>query len=167
MKKPVIIAIVIAIVLVVILGVAIFINSNREDSKEKIIEVHTAEDFKSAMEEKQHIVMDSTKQFENYENIKQLYIATNADYSYKIEFYELSDDEYATKFYNTNKYNFQKSKTESDTETSTDLENGLKYTLLSDSKYKVVARKSNTIVYLDVDVSYKDTIDNILNGIGF
>ena len=163
MKKSVIIAIVIAVILIVALvGVVIFINNNAK--KQSTV---TADEFKSFMEEKGYIVMDSTSQFADYENIVKVNIAANEDYSCKIEFYELSDDDYAKSFYNSNKYVFQTAKTDSDEETNVDLENSSKYIVSSDSRYKVVSRINNTIIYLNVDSSNKETVENILNELGY
>ena len=107
MKKPVIIAIIIAVILIAILGVVVFTNNNKEESKKIGEQQITADEFKSSLEDKGYVVMDSTSQMEQYENIKQVYIATDKDYSYRIEFYELTDNEYATSFYNNNAMHFR------------------------------------------------------------
>lgn len=162
MKKPVIIAIVIAVILVLILGIIIFTNALNNNKQ-----AMTATDFKNSMENKGYILMDVTSQFANNENIKQAYIATNNDYSYRVEFYETANDDYAKTFYSNNKANFESSKTETDNETNTDLEQSSKYTLSSEDKYKVVSRKNNTVIYINANSSYKDTTNDILNELGY
>ena len=164
MKKPVIIAIVIAIVLIIIVGAVIAINLIKRNSNETNIQVTNADTFRTFMQQRGYLVLDSTNQMEGYENIVKLYIAISQDYEYTIEFYELADDDYATKFYNTNKYKFQSEKTDSDRETVVSLENGLRYTLLSESQYRVVSRNSNTMVYVDTNsIDNKENIENVLN----
>lgn len=167
MKKPVIIAIVIAVILVLILGIIIFTNVVNKGILSKNEKAMTATEFKNSMENKGYILMDVTSQFANNENIKQAYIATNNDYSYRIEFYEIANDDYAKTFYNNNKSNFESSKTEADNETNVDLENSSKYTLSSESKYKVVSRKNNTVIYINANTTYKDTTNDILKELGY
>lgn len=167
MKKPVIIAIVIAVILVLILGIIIFTNVVNKGILSKNEKAMTATEFKNSMENKGYILMDVTSQFANNENIKQAYIATNNDYSYRIEFYEIANDDHAKAFYNNNKSNFESSKTEADNETNVDLENSSKYTLSSESKYSVVSRKNNTVIYINANTTYKDTTDDILKELGY
>lgn len=167
MKKPVIIAIIIAVILIAIIGGVFFINSKKEKENEQQKEPITAIDFKSFMENKEHFVVDAKNQFLGNDNIKQVYIATNNSYSYKIEFYELIDNDYSVRFYDHNKSIFETSKTDSDTETNEDIENSSKYTLLSNNAYKIVSRKGNTVIYVDTSPDFKDIINNILNEIGY
>lgn len=167
MKKPVIITIVIAVILVLILGIIIFTNVVNKGILSKNEKTMTAENFKNSMENKGYILMDVTSQFTNNENMKQAYIATNNDYSYRIEFYEIANDDYAKTFYNNNKTKFESSKTEADSETNVDLDNSSKYTLSSESKYKVVSRKNNTVIYINANANYKDTTNDILKELGY
>lgn len=167
MKKSVIIGIVIAVIVVVIVGAIIIANLVNKGIIGKNDAIETAIDFKSSMENKGYILMDVTSQFANNENIKQAYIATNNDYSYRIEFYEIANDDYAKTFYNNNKTNFESSKKESDDETNEDLEKSSKYTLSTESKYKVVCRRRNTVIFVNTDNKYKDTTNDILKELGY
>ncbi len=160
MKKPVVIFLIVAVIIIAILGV-IFVNLNKEKTS------ITASSFKNSMEQKGYIVSDANSQISEYDYIKQVYVAVDSDYSYKIEFYELSDENYAMNFYNTNKSIFESSKGNASAETSAGLKNYSKYTLSSNGKYMVVSRIDNTVVYLNVDDSYKDTVNNLLNELGY
>lgn len=64
------------------------------------------------MEQKGYIITDANGQFSEYDYVKQVYVASSKDYSYQIEFYELSDASYATYFYNNNKAIFESLKNE-------------------------------------------------------
>ena len=140
--------IIIGVVLVLILGgVAKVLSLNTE--KESM----TASGFKTMMEGKGFTVSDATSQFAEFDYIKQAYVAVSSDYSYKIEFYELSNDEYATGFYNNNKEIFKSSKDNASIETSVALKNYAKYNLTTGKQYKVVSRIDNTVIYLNVDLS--------------
>ena len=94
--------IVLGIILIVIVGVSIIFSYL---GREK--EVVTANEFKTLMEDKGFYVSDATSQFSEYDYVRQVYAAVPSDYSYKIEFYEFSDDNYATSFYNNNKSIFE------------------------------------------------------------
>lgn len=167
MKKSVIIGIVIAVILVVIVGAVIIVNLVNKEIIGKNDTIETAIDFKSSMENKGYTIMDVTSQFANNEDIKQAYIATNNDYSYRVEFYEIENDDYAKVFYNNNKANFVSSKKDSDEETYEDSENNSKYILSTESKYKVVCRKRNTVIFINADNKYKDTTNDILKELGY
>ena len=58
-------------------------------------------------------------------------------------------------------------KSNSSVQTNINGKNYSKYTLSSDGKYMIVSRINNTVVYLDVDSSYKDEIKTILNELGY
>lgn len=160
MKKTVIIALIAVVVVIAIVGV-IFVNLNKE--KKSI----TASSFYTTMSQKGYNVQDANRQFAEYNYIKQAYIAINKDNSYQIEFYELLDDSYATSFYNNNKFIFESSKGNASAETNVGFNNYSKYTLSSNGKYMVVSRINNTVIYVNVDDNYKDTVKDILDELGY
>lgn len=155
--------IVLGIILVLLIGggITLFLSLN----KEKVS--MTATQFKTSMEEKDFVITDATNQFSGYDYIEQVYIASSSDYSYQIEFYELSDEDYAITLYNNNKSIFKSSEGNVAGETNVDMKNYSKYTLLTNGKYKVVSRIDNTVVYLNVDSSKKDSVKNILKKLGY
>ncbi len=127
----------------------------------------TYNEFKNKMESMNYIVQDVKDQFYNYDYINQAYIAINKENTYQIEFYELSNNNYSTSFFNKNKSIFKKSKSAISIETSVDLGNNSKYVLETDGKYKVISRIDNTVVYLDVDDKYKSTVNDLLKKLGY
>ena len=168
MEKTVITAIivvaVVVAVIVAIVGVIIgitFVNLNKEKTS------ITASSFYTTMSQKGYSVQDASSQFSDYNYVKQAYIAASKDLSYQIEFYELLDDSYATSFYNNNKSIFESSKGNASAETSVGLKNYSKYTLSSNGEYMVVSRIDNTVIYVKVDDSYKDTVKAILDELGY
>lgn len=127
----------------------------------------TSDDFKNKMESNGYTVQDATNQMASYDYIKKVYIAISNDSTYQIEFYELSDSDYATSFFNNNKSIFEDSKSSVSTETSVNLGNHNKYSLTANDKFKVVSRIDNTVVYLDVDENYKSSVKDILDDLGY
>lgn len=127
----------------------------------------TADEFKNTMESNDYIVQEATDQFSEYDYVKKVYIALSSDSSYQIEFYQLSDEDYATSFYNNNKSIFEKSKSSKNSETSVSMSNYSKYTLQTNGKYKVISRIGNTAIYLNVDTEYKADVKSILKELGY
>lgn len=166
MKKSVIILIVslsIAAALLICVGIAmLFINLNKEKTP------ISAERFTSSMTQKGYVVQSSKQQFAAYDYIKNSYIAAPQDLSYKIEFYELTNEEYANAFYENNKSIFENSKGGVVTSSlNLNGKNWSKYALSSEGKYKVVSRVGNTAIYLNVDNNYKDIVNKLLDEFGY
>ena len=165
MKKSIIILIVslVSVALLVCIGLAmLFINLNKE--KEAI----TAAKFASTMSQKGYVVQDSKQQFASYDYIKSSYIAVTQDLSHQVEFYELTNEEFAKSFYENNKAKFESSKS-GIVSSSLNLngKNWSKYALSSEGKYKVISRVGNTAIYLNVDNNYKDIVNKLLDEIGY
>ena len=91
----------------------------------------------------------------------------SSDSKYQIEFYELSDDDHGSSFYETNKTNFENKKASGALETSVNIGNYDKYTLSGGGKYQVVSRIANTAIYVDVNENYKDDVKSILDELGY
>lgn len=127
----------------------------------------TADEFKNTMESNDYTVQEATDQFSEYDYVEKVYIALSSDSSYQIEFYQLSDDDYATSFYNNNKSIFEESKSSKNSETSVSMANYSKYTLETNGKYKVISRINNTAIYLNVDAEYKEDVKSILKKLGY
>ena len=156
MKKNIIIFVVVAI----ILGVGIFFITNKKVSI-------TGTEFKNIMKEKNYVVNDAKNQFESYDYIKKVYIAASSDYSYQIEFYEMSDSNKAMSFYNTNKNIFESDKGSLSSNYSVNISNYSKYSLSSDSSYKVISRIDNTVIYVNSKKENKDKIKKVLKKLGY
>ena len=127
----------------------------------------TSSDFKTKMEAKEYTVQDATSQFSDYDYVSQVYIALSSDSKYQIEFYELSDNDNASSFFNNNKSIFENSKSSNASETSESMGNYAKYTLTTNGQFKVVSKIDNTVVYLNVPDSYKSTIKDVLKDLGY
>lgn len=158
-RKTIIIVIIIWIISASIIGVVALTSK----SKTPI----SAIGFATTMSSKGYEIVDASKQFEQYEYVTNAYIARNNSSSYQIEFYELSDDTIAKNFFIQNKTNFEKQKENTLAETNVNGKNYSKYTLSTGNKYKVLSRIDNTVIYLDVDNSYKEEVKNILGELGY
>ena len=166
MKKSTKIAIiVISIVAVIIIAGVILISflfSTLLKDKASI----TASDFYTTMSQKGYLVQPIDIGSSDYADVKEAYVANSKDYGYKIEFYEVTDDNF-TGMYSSNKAFFESSKGAVSAETNVAVKNYAKYTLSSNGKYMVVSRINNTIIYINADDQYRDNIKAVLNEIGY
>lgn len=105
--------------------------------------------------------------FINLNKEKKVYIASGKDSTYQIEFYELSDEENAIKFYNNNQSIFESTKGSNSSESSASLKNYSKYVLSTNGKYKVISRIDNTVIYCDIDDNYKSVVKEVLEEIDY
>ncbi|MCI8345560.1 MAG: hypothetical protein HFJ42_06375 [Clostridia bacterium] len=160
-KKKIIIGIVIILLVAIVLGIGVIKLLNRE---KKVI---TASEFVSRMQSKRYITQDVKSQFEEYDYIKEAYVASDRDYSYQIEFYELLDENYATMFYTTNKAIFESYKDNNSIETDVDGKNYSKYTLKVNEQYMLLSKIDNTVIYLKVDIKNKDNINKLIKELGY
>ena len=158
-KIGIIITIVIIAMIVGAFSLVLFIAREKESID--------AEKYKTIMEEKGYSVVDATSQFAEYNYVKKSYIATPEDRSYQIEFYELSDNDYAMKFFDSNKSIFEVSKSDKSVSKKQNGKNYSKYTISANERYNVVSRIDNTVIYVSVTDNHKDTIKDILKEIGY
>lgn len=126
-----------------------------------------SEEFINKVESMGYKTMDATDQMSQYDYIEKVTLAINEDETYQIEFYELSDSNYATSFFNNNKQIFEETKDTTSAYTSVNIGNHAKYTLSTDGKYKVVSRIDNTVIYLNVNNEYASDVKEVLESLGY
>ena len=159
MKKVLTIVVIVAIILVVVFFVA-FNSLNKEKTS------ISANAFNSTMKEKGYVMTDTTNQFAQYGSyMTKSYAAQKT--GYQIEFYELSSEENAIGMYKTNKSKFESQKSNSSTSSTASMKNYSTFSLTTNGKYKYLSRINNTLVYVDVDENYKDTVKDIMKEIGY
>lgn len=159
MKKALIIIGIIVAILVVV-GLIVLNSLNVE--KEPL----TADMFLARMQSKGYTMTDTTVQFSQYGDLmKKSYAAQKS--GYQIEFYELSTEENAISMYNTNKAKFESQKTNASSSATASMNNYATYALTTNGKYKYVSRIDNTLIYIDVAETYKDTVKDIVKELGY
>lgn len=150
------------IIAVVIVGIFIVVFSSLNKEKTSIL----ADTFSTTMKNKGYVVYNVTSSFAQYENyMSKAYVAKGN--GYQIEFYELSTVENAISMYNTNKAKFESQKSNVSSSTTASMNNYSTYSLNTNGKYKYISRIDNTVVYIDVDEQYKDTVKSIMKEIGY
>lgn len=160
--------IILAIILVIIIGSIVGVTALIINLANKTKDPITATKFESIMEEKQFSIINSKTQFEEYDYIKDSMIAMQNDGDYQIEFYVMDDTSNAAAFFKSNKSIFEnKASDSSKSRISTTFKNGETFKLNSNGKYMAVSRIDNTVVYVNVDSEYKDSVDDILKDLGY
>lgn len=165
MKKSLIIIIVICVIaLIMIAGIGgYFLIKVLNQEKNPM----TVDAFKSLIRDKGYTIIDAKEQFNEYDYIEDAYVAILDDGEYQIEFYKMSNEESAIMFYNNNKSIFESSISSSSAQTNNEMKNYSKYTLQSNNKYMAISRIEDTVIYVKVDIKYKDKIKDLLNEIGY
>lgn len=132
-------------------------------SKERI----SAEKFKSKMESKGYNVVDITDQYSSSDKFIKVYVALPKNKTYQIEYYQLKDVDAAISVFESSKTNFENSKGVSSVNTNVSLGNYSKYTLATNGKYKMISRVEDTLIYVDVDSSYKNKVIDAIDSLGY
>lgn len=110
-----------------------------------------------------YFIENNKKGYESYQYIKEIYYAVNRENAYDIQFLELENDDYAKKFYDVN-MNALLEYVNSDTYVKN--KNSLDYQvyhLENDSKYYLVIRSKNNILYIDAPIDYINEIEEFLS----
>lgn len=127
--------------------------------------------FISTAESKEYEVIDILEEYKDIEAIEKATVALKSEDGenilYQIEFYELDAADSAMLMFNENKDLFESKTSTAVMETTVNLGNFSKYSVISNGKYMVVSRIDNTIVFVDVDKEYKDTVNEFLEAIGY
>ena len=126
----------------------------------------SAEEFKSKVENNGYTAYDVTDQYSEYEYIKTGMVALNSS-NYQIEFYVLDNESNAKRMFDDNKSKFESSQSGVSSHSEASLKNYSTYTLNSNGKYMHLCRVDNTLLYVDIDETYKDQVKDLVNKLGY
>ena len=126
----------------------------------------TPETFIAAAKNNYYITKDITNQYTSYDYIDQVIIAKSPK-GYQIEFYVLSDANYATSMFNANKNTFESFKSNASSSSSVSMGNYSKYSLTSNGYYMYISRIDNTIIYVKEKSNHKDDIKDFIKELGY
>lgn len=110
-----------------------------------------------------YFIENNKKGYESYQYIKEIYYAVNRENAYDIQFLELINDEYAKKFYDINKnvlLEYVNNDTYVKNKNSRDYQ---VYHIENDSKYYLVIRSKQNILYIDAPIEYINEIEDFLS----
>lgn len=126
----------------------------------------TSDDFKSISENHSYTVVDALSQYAEYDYIDSASIAQSSD-KWQVEFYTLSGENYAAGMFDNNKTIFEGYKGNISTESSSSVGNYSNYSLTSGGYFMYICRVDNTLLYVRVEDSYKDTVKDLIKELGY
>ena len=160
MKKGLKIVLLISLILVIAAAVVFFVVIDKE--KESI----TAWEFYDEMEDEGYVLVDITEQYAAY-GINEAYLAAKPDGSYQIEFYVLASESKAISMFESNKDYFQDRAGSKRVTSSYGFGNYDIYSLTSEGDFMYLCRIDNTLLYIDVDDSYKKEVKEIIDELDY
>lgn len=160
MKKGLKIVLLISLVLVIAAVVVLFVVLDKEKAS------ISAQQFYDEMEDEGYVMVDVTSQYASY-GIDVAYLAVKPNQEYQIEFYELSSISKAENMFETNKDYFKDRAGSSRVTSSYGFGNYDIYSLTSNGDFMYLCRIDNTLLYIDVDDSYKDEVKEIIDELDY
>lgn len=122
----------------------------------------TKEDFIDQANYNGYLIENNKKGYENYAYIKNIYYAIQRENAYDIQFLELENDDYSKKFFDVNKENLDALKTSGSYSKKINRSDYNSYHVETDSKYLLVIRYKNNIIYIDAPIDYINEIEEFL-----
>ncbi|WP_462424861.1 hypothetical protein ABF215_11785 [Fusobacterium sp. THCT13E1] len=124
----------------------------------------TARDFENKMGKNGYEVINITSQYPS-KAIKDVLIAGKD--GYQIEFFIVENVDVAVSSYNLNKETFEKSKGNKSVQTQKTVGNTSRFTLKTNSKYKVISRVENTFIFINAPQEKSEEIDTVLKELNY
>ncbi len=125
----------------------------------------TTSEFKTKAENLGYTTTDIISQYASYGYIKEATVAQSE--GYQVEFYVLDDASNATSMFNTNKEDFESYMGNSSSESTVNIGNYSSYTLTSSDYYMHLCRVDNTLLYVKVKDTYKDSVKTLIEDLGY
>ena len=110
-----------------------------------------------------YIITSDIKSYEKYSYIKSVYYATSPEESYRIQFLEIENNDYAKKFFDYNKNEMEKFKTNNSYLKTKNISDYNLYHLETDDDYLLIIRSNNNIIYIETSIDYINEIEEFLN----
>jgi len=129
--------------------------------------VISSSEFTTKMSGLGYTVIDITDQYSSIDYVNHVIVAQNVSNNFQIEYFELSNSEYASQAYLTNINTMESSKGSSATGTSFSGTNYQKQTQSSNGEYWVVSRVDNTFIFAHTSDVNKDAVNNVLDTLGY
>lgn len=154
--------IVLLISLIVVAAAAVVLLVVVDHEKESM----TAWEFYDEMEDEGYVLVDITEQYAAY-GINEAYLAAKPDRSYQIEFYVLASESNAISMFESNKEYFKDRAGAKRVTSSYGFGNYDIYSLTSEGDFMYLCRIDNTLLYIDVDDTYKKEVKEIIDELDY
>lgn len=176
-KKKSNLGIIICLIIIIVLAGLLVFMWNYYNNFEKTINKSTitSEEFKKYIEAKGFNIYNAEEYLENNsytgylkDGLKSGYITNkNDENEYRINFYELKDENHTFYLYYDAILSTEKNNTGEFLEAKEENGNYYKYAALTNGYYEVIIKIDNTLIYGQIDANKRDELDSILNELGY
>ena len=125
----------------------------------------TLDDFESVLVEQSFTVSDNMKEYSGVDYVLESKKAIYDDI--EIEMVKYTDSEYAKKVQDSQIESFNLLKSSGAAEKNFSGDNYHKYFLVSNNRYMISVRVENTLVFCKTLITNKETVDKVLNELGY
>ncbi len=122
----------------------------------------TLDEFIKVGTDNGYILHEDKDGYEEHNYINEIYYAINRSNAYDIQFLELIDDNYAKRFFSLNALEIKDKITGKDYLKVKSLSNYELCHAENDTKYYLVLRSKNNIIYIDAPIEYINEIEEFL-----
>ena len=109
-----------------------------------------------------YLIEENNTGYETYQYIEKVYYAVNREYAYDIQFLELSDVDYAKKFFNLNAEEIKEKITNKDYVKNINFSNYEVYHAENDNTYYLIIRSDKNVIYVTAPINYINEIEDFL-----
>lgn len=128
----------------------------------------SADQFRSVMESNKFKITDATHQFSSFSFVKKVFVASEQNYKYQIEFFEFSGDVNAKAAFDSNKSNFESFKNSVSKERiEINGKDYNKYQIISNGKYMLTIRAKNIVLFVNASDKYSKEIKGYIKKLGY
>lgn len=127
----------------------------------------TTEQVKSLANGHSYNAVDVLSQYAEVAQIKEATVIQGGNGNWQVEFYVLDTTDSAIGMYNTNVTSFDVFDTGTKAKATVSGKNYATYSLTTTDKHRYLGRVDNTLLYVDVDVKYKDEVKAFVDELGY
>lgn len=120
--------------------------------------VVSTEQVKSLATGKGYNAVDVISQYAEFTQIKEATVIQESNGNFQFEFYVLDSADSAINMFNTNVTNFDEFDTGTKAKATVNGKNYATYSLTTTDRHRYLSRVDNTLLYVDIDVKYKDEV---------
>ena len=123
----------------------------------------TIEEFRNVSLDEGYFLDNENKEYQNYAYVKDVSYAYHREKDYLIEFIKLENNDYAYKFFLTNKEAFVNDTPEYKYIKYQNTNDYNLYHIETDRYYMLLIRMDNNMIYINTDIEFKQDIEKFLN----
>jgi hypothetical protein len=127
----------------------------------------TTDQVKSLASGKGYNAVDVISQYAEATQVKEATVIQGDNGNFQFEFYVLDTADSAVGMFNTNVVRFDQFDSGTKAKATVNGKNYATYSLTTSDKHRYLSRVDNTLLYVDVDVKYKDEVKTFVEELGY